>query len=137
MAAYPKAAAQVLPQMARILLAWNNSPGVDALLAQLQGDQGLVYLDETLALYAMLTAAVDQVATMAEMSPSLFSGQELLRISSDLDGAVAALKRLGLVPSCDVAVMAVRAEESALLRSFWCSSIRKPGLKVRLTIRSP
>ena len=44
--------------------------------------------------------------------------------------------------SCAVAVLGrltpiLRAEPSARFRSFWCSSMRKPGSKVRFTMRSP
>ena len=34
-------------------------------------------------------------------------------------------------------IFSARAPESARFRSFWCNSMRKPGSKVRLIMRSP
>src|ERR687889_5690 len=52
-------------------------------------------------------------------------------------GAVRELNNCGPTAVLGKEMPSARAPSSARLRSFWCSSIRKPGSKLRFTMRSP
>lgn len=91
---YPKAAVTAGHKISGQSLGWLHNPEGQFLMSELSGDQGLLHTDETMALYTVRLACIDQVTYVAESLPESLDSATLLLFADELRAMVSEIYQI-------------------------------------------